>query len=137
MQGNAVRNPEEAITHEHAEELSATATAENADENILPLQWENRYDVQRTAHDAQGASRNCIEKRGMKRRERKEFICNGGALLKSYELCAEFVEQNSSGNGRTDCRKSRLAEDQPAAIQFFVTSCPMTSSTTKKVSERH
>ena len=53
---------------------------------------------------------------GMKRRERKEFVCNEMALyFKSYELCAEFVEQNLERKHRNMvCRKSPVtAEKSP------------------------
>ena len=59
--------------------------------------------------------------------------------FKSYDLCAEFVEQNLERKHRNIvCRKSRLwRKINQQQFNFFVTSRSMPSCTTKKVSEKH
>lgn len=105
--------PEEVIAVKGQAEGSATAPAENADGN-------DTVHAERGKTDAIPEERRMTRKElfeelyqkstGMKRRERKEFICNEMALyFKSYELCAEFVEQNLERKHRNMvCRKMRL-----------------------------
>ena len=126
--GKRRKVPEEVITvKEHAEELSATATAENADENIPAAAKRGKTDTM--SKERRMTRKELFEELyrksvGMKRRERKEFICNEMALyFKSYELCAEFVEQNLERKHRNMvCRKSRLwRKINQQQFNFFVT----------------
>lgn len=120
--------PEEVITvKEHAEELSATATAENADENIPAAAKRGKTDTM--SKERRMTRKELFEElyqksAGMKRRERKEFICNEMTpYFKSYELCAEFVEQNLERKHRNMvCRKMRLwRKINQQQFNFFVT----------------
>ena len=118
---------EEVITvKEHAEE-SATAPAENTDEN-------NTAPAEREKTDTIPKERRMTRKElfeelyqksaDMKRRERKEFICNEMApYFESYELFSEFVEQNLERKHRNMvCRKSRLwRKINQQQFNFFVT----------------
>ena len=120
--GKRRKAPEEVITvKEHAEEISATTSAENTDENMEKtdtIPKERRMTRKELFEELYQKSA------GMKRRERKEFICNEMApYFKSYELCAEFVEQNLERKHRNMvCRKSRLwRKINQQQFNFFVT----------------
>ena len=114
------KTPEEVIAvKEHAEELSATTSAENADKNPPTSAEQKKPD---TIPKERSMTRKELFKElyqksaGMKRREHKEFICKEMApYFKSYELCAEFVEQNLKRKHRNMvCRKSPVtAEKSP------------------------
>ena len=102
-----------------AEELSATTSAENADENTPASAKRGKTDTipkERSMTRKELFEELYRKSAGMKRRERKEFICNEMALyFKSYELCAELVEQNLERKHRNMvCRKSPVtAEKSP------------------------
>ena len=125
--GKRRKVPEEVITvKEHAEE-PATAHAEHADESNTALAEREKTDT--ISKERRMTRKELFEElyrksAGMKRRERKEFICNEMALyFKSYELCAEFVEQNLERKHRNMvCRKSRLwRKINQQQFNFFVT----------------
>lgn len=125
--GKRRKVPEEVITVKGQAEGSATAPAENADGN-------NTVHAERGKTDAIPEERRMTCKElfeelyqksaGMKRRERKEFVCKEMApYFESYELCAEFVEQNLERKHRNMvCRKMRLwRKINQQQFNFFVT----------------
>jgi hypothetical protein len=126
--GKRRKAPEEVITvKEHAEELSATVTAENADENIPAAAKRGKTDTM--SKERRMTRKELFEElyqksAGMKLCERKDFIRKEMAIyFKSQELCAEFVEQNLERKHRNMvCRKSRLwRKINQQQFNFFVT----------------
>ena len=114
--------PEEVITvKEHAEEISATTSAENTDENMEKtdaIPEERRMTHKELFEELYQKSA------GMKRREQKEFIRKKMTLyFGSEEQCAEFVEQNFERKHRNMvCRKVRLwRKINQQQFNFFAT----------------
>lgn len=118
---------EEVITVKEHAEKSAALHAEHADEsNTAPSEhWKTDTIPKERRMTRKELFEELYQKSaGMKRRERKEFICNEMTpYFKSYELCAEFVEQNIERKHRNMvCRKSRLwRKINQQQFNFFAT----------------
>ncbi len=120
--------PEEVITvKEHAEELSATTPLGHTDATKTSSAEQKKPDTipkERSMTRKELFEELYRKSADMKRRERKEFICKEMTpYFKSYELCAEFVEQNLKRKHRNMvCRKSRLwRKINQQQFNFFVT----------------
>ena len=126
--GKRRKAPEEVITvKEHAEELSATTPLGHTDATKTSSAEQKKPDTipkERRMTRKELFEEMYQKRAGMKRRERKEFICNEMTpYFKSYELCAEFVEQNLERKHRNMvCRKMRLwRKINQQQFNFFVT----------------
>ena len=119
--------PEEVIAVKGQAEGSATASAENADGNdTAPAEREKTDTIPKERRMTRKELFEELYQKsaGMKRRERKKYICKEMApYFNSQEFCAEFVEQNLDRKHRNMiCRKSRLwRKINQQQFNFFVT----------------